>query len=66
MSLTISPLMLTNATFSSAFLHQWCGGGVRAGVGPADAIPLLKNVQYLLPGNRRGGRSSRVVAKYHF
>ena len=42
MSLTISPLMLTNDIFSSAFLHQWCGGGVRAGVGPADAIPLLK------------------------
>ena len=42
MSLTISPLMLTNDIFSQLFLHQWCGGGVRAGVGPADAIPLLK------------------------
>ena len=42
MSLTISLLMLTNDIFSLAFPHQWCGGGVRAGVGPAGAIPLLK------------------------
>ena len=40
--MAIFPPMLTNDVFSSAFLHQWCGGGVRAGVGPAGAIPLLK------------------------